>query len=221
MLIKRPQLLTVEKKTLLLPLPYLREISLQTRTKLRKSLKGLLNSCKIQIAFKSQRKLSNVFRFRDRLPSDLVSGVEYKYTCGRCNSTYYGETDRQLKVRSGEHIEISPLTFKKTKPSKENPIHDHLLNRNNIPSFEEFATLTNGNNKFVLETKESLLIKRDRPFWIKTLVLLNYFFLTIVSFLVVSLYNNIVWLCLIVWSRFHEYCNISKNWKFNLKAVPS
>ena len=135
MLIKRPQLLTVEKKTLLLSLPYLREISLQTRTKLRKSLKGLLNSCKIQIAFKSQRKLSNVFRFRDRLPSDLVSGVEYKYTCGRCNSTYYGETDRQLKVRSGEHIEISPLTFKKTKPSKESPIHDHLLNRNNIPSF--------------------------------------------------------------------------------------
>ena len=169
LLIKRPQLLTVEKKNLLLPLPYLGEIFLQTRTKLRKSLKGLLNSCKIQIVFKSQRKLSNVFRFRDRLPSDLVSGVEYKYTCGKCNSTYYGETDRQLKVRSGKHIEISPLTFKKTKPSKESPIHDHLLNHNNIPSFEEFTTLTNGNNKFVLETKENLLIKRDRPILNKNL----------------------------------------------------
>ena len=87
--IKRPQLITVEKKTLFLSLPYLGEISLQTRTKLRKSLKGLLNSCKLQIVFKSQRKLSNVFRFKDRLPSDLVSGVVYKYTCGRCNSTYY------------------------------------------------------------------------------------------------------------------------------------
>ena len=163
MLIKHPQLLPVEKKTLLLSLPYLGEISLRTRTKLRKSLKSLLNSCKIQIVFKSQRKLSNVFRFRDRLPSDLVSGVEFKYTCGRCNSTYYGETDRQLKVRSGEHIETSPLTFKKTKPSKESPIHDHLLNRNNIPSFEQFTTLSNGNDKFVLETKESLLIERDRP----------------------------------------------------------
>ena len=85
--IKRPQLITVEKKALFLSLPYLGEISLQTRTKLRKSLKGLLNSCKLQIVFKSQRKLSNVFRFKDRLPSDLVSGVVYKYTCGRCNST--------------------------------------------------------------------------------------------------------------------------------------
>ena len=45
--IKRPQLITVEKKNLLLPLPYIGEISLKTRTKLRKSLRGLLNSCKL------------------------------------------------------------------------------------------------------------------------------------------------------------------------------
>ena len=53
--------------------------------------------------------------FLDGLPFDLVSGVVYKYVCGTCNSTYYGETDRQLKVRSREHIGISPLTFKKRK----------------------------------------------------------------------------------------------------------
>ena len=98
-----------------------------------------------------------------------MSGVAYKYTCGRCHSTYYGETDRHLKVRSGEHIGISALTFKKTKPSKESSIRDHLLNCNNIPSFEEIAILTNGNNKFDLEIKESLLIKRDRNIWNKNI----------------------------------------------------
>ena len=87
-----------------------------------------------------------------------MSGVVYKCTCGRCNSTYYDETDRHLKVRSGEHIGISPLTFKKIKPSKESAIRDHLLNCNNILSFEEFTILGNRNNKFVLEIKESLLI---------------------------------------------------------------
>ena len=102
--IKRPQLITVEKKTLFLSLSYLGDISLQTRTQLRKSLKGLLNSCKLQIVFKSQRKLLNVFRFKDRLPSDLVSGVVHKYTCGRCNSTYHGERDRHLKVRLSMEI---------------------------------------------------------------------------------------------------------------------
>ena len=56
----------------------------------------------------------------------------------------------------------------------------------------QIEILTNGNNKFDLEIKENLLIKRDRPILKKALVLLNYFFLTIVSFLIVSLYNNIV-----------------------------
>ena len=139
------------------------EITLQTKTKLRKSLKGLLNSCKLQIVFKSQRRLSNVFPFKDRLPSDLVSGELYKHMCGTCNSTFYGETDRHLKVRLREHIEISTLAFKMTKPLKETAIRDYLLNCNKIPSFEEFTILTNGNNKFDLEIKESLLIKRDRP----------------------------------------------------------
>ena len=45
--LKRPQLATVEKKTLFLSLPYLGEVSLRTRMKLRKSFKGLLNSCKL------------------------------------------------------------------------------------------------------------------------------------------------------------------------------
>ena len=53
--IKCPQLATVEKESWFLSLPYLGEISLQTRKKLPKSLKDLLNSCKLQIVFKNQR----------------------------------------------------------------------------------------------------------------------------------------------------------------------
>ena len=52
---------TVEKKTLVLSLPYLGDVSLQTTTKLRKSFKGILNCCKLQIVFKSQRKFFNFF----------------------------------------------------------------------------------------------------------------------------------------------------------------
>ena len=162
--IKCPQLRTVENKTLFLSLPYLDEISIQTRTKLRKSVKGLLNSCKLKIVFKSQRNLSNVFRFKDRLPFDLVSGVVCKCMCGKCNYTYYEYTDRQLKVRNEEHVEISPLTFKKTKASKESSIRYHPLNWNNIPSLEEFIILANEIINWFFKTKESLLNKRDKPF---------------------------------------------------------
>ena len=77
LVINCPQVTTVENKTLILLLPYLEDVFLETRTKLRKSSKGILNCCKLQIVFKSHRKLSNVFWFKDHVPLDLVSGVVY------------------------------------------------------------------------------------------------------------------------------------------------
>ena len=124
-------------------------------------MKNIFNHCILQVIFKNERKLSNMFRFKDCVPYDLVSGVVYEYTCGRCNSSYYGETERHLKVSSSEHIGISPLTFKKTKPSKESSIHDHLLECDNNLSFDEFTILAHGNKKYLLKIKESLLIKRS------------------------------------------------------------
>ena len=79
----------------------------------------------------------------------------YEYRCGRWNSSYYSETERHLKVRSGEHIGITPLTFNKTKPSKESSIRDHLLEHDNNPSFDEFTILARGNKNYLLEIKES------------------------------------------------------------------
>ena len=141
--IKKPQVLTVEKKTLTLVLPFLGNLSLQTKTKLQNILKRVLGCCKIQIVF--------------------ISRVVYKFQCGRCNSSYIGETDRHLKVRSGEHIGISPLTFNKVKPSAESSVRDHLLLCDHSPSFDDFTILTHGKNKFLLEIKESLLIKLIKP----------------------------------------------------------
>ena len=136
-------------------LPFFGNLSLQTKTKLQNVLKRVLGCCKIQIVFKIQRNLSNVFRFKVRLPYELTSRVVYKFQCGRCNSSYIGEADRHLKVSSGEHIGISPLTFNKVKPSAESSVRDHLLFCDHSPSFDDFTILTHGNNKFLLEIKES------------------------------------------------------------------
>ena len=92
-----------------------------------------------------------------------MSKVVYKYTCGRCNFSYYSEMDRHLRVRAGEHIGLSLLTFKKCKFSKESAVRDHLLFCDNDPSFEEFSVLGKASSEFYLEIKESLLIKRDTP----------------------------------------------------------
>ena len=104
--------LTIEKKSLVLVLPFLGSISLQTRTKLKKSLTNILNCCTLQIVFKNKTRFGNNFHFKDQITKDLTSGVVYKYQCGLCNESYYDECMRHLNVRIGEHVGISPLTRK-------------------------------------------------------------------------------------------------------------
>ena len=104
----------MEQKRLLLVLPYLGIISLQTRTKLQQALKGVLNCCKLEIVFKCQTRLSHSFRYKDPIPKDLISGVVYKFQCGLCNESYYGKSIRHLDIRSGEHIAVSPITERRS-----------------------------------------------------------------------------------------------------------
>ena len=111
--------------------------------------------CKLQV--KSQNKLVKAFHFKDRIPKELTSGVVYKFQCGLCNESYYGECVRHLNVRIGEHIGISPLT------KKGSAVSNRLLLCNHSPSFENFSVLTKKNKKFLLELKEILLIMRDKP----------------------------------------------------------
>ena len=115
----------VEKKPLRLALPYLGTISLQIRTKLQKSIKGVINCCKLQVIFKSQNKFYNNFRFKNSVPRILTSGMVYKFQCGLCNESYYGECVRHLAARSGEHIGISPLTNKRVQSRKDSAVCHH------------------------------------------------------------------------------------------------
>ena len=137
-------------------------MSLQTKTKLKKSRKNILNCCKLQIAFKNKTRLGNNFQFKDQIPKDLTSGVVYKSKCWLCNEFYYGECVRHWNVRIGEHIGISPLTQKQVNP-KNSSVADHLLFCNHSTSYYDFNILTRENKKFLLELKKNLLIMTDKP----------------------------------------------------------
>ena len=94
--LKRPPVLIAEKNLNTRSF-FFGELSHQTRTQLQKVLKSC---CKIQIVFKNQGYLSNAFCFKYRLPYNLMSCVVCKFQYGGCNASYYGETDRNLKVKS-------------------------------------------------------------------------------------------------------------------------
>ena len=89
---------TLANTLLFLVLPYLGPLSLQTRTKWRKSLKYAFNFWKIQIVFKSQNKFANAFCFKVCIPKELTFGVVYKSQCRLCNECYYGEYVRYPHV---------------------------------------------------------------------------------------------------------------------------
>ena len=72
----------VEKKPLRLVLLYLGTISTQTRTKLQKYIKGVLNCCKLQVILKIQNNFYNNSCFKDPVPKNLTSGMVYKFQCG-------------------------------------------------------------------------------------------------------------------------------------------
>ena len=92
----------------------------------------------MQVVFKNKTRLGNNFHFKDQIPNDLTCGVVYKFQCGLCNESCYGECVKHLDVRIGEHIVISPLTKKQVKP-KSSSVGDHLLFCDHSASSDDFS----------------------------------------------------------------------------------
>ena len=70
------KLITVPKKTRKSPsLPW--TIIIANQNQVKKMSQSILNCCKLQIVFKNQNKLTNAFRFEDRMPfsPDVVFSV--------------------------------------------------------------------------------------------------------------------------------------------------
>ena len=110
-----PVTLTVEKNEFFIVLRYLGNLSLALKLRLHNSINKNLPFWKIKVIFKSTTRLTNFFRFKDKVPFNLRSNVVYKFSCGRCNVTSYGKTCQHLNVRVGEHSGISPINEKSRK----------------------------------------------------------------------------------------------------------
>ena len=84
----KPVVSTVPKEYLIIALPYLGKLSLQIRTRINRIMKNKLPYCNVQFVFQTKCKISNFFRFKDKIPSVLHSGIVYKFQYGSCNATY-------------------------------------------------------------------------------------------------------------------------------------
>ena len=147
-------------------LPYLGKLSLEIRNRLRRYVSKHIKSCKLNIIFRSQRRLKTLFRFKDSLPLALQSYVLYRFTCRTCNCSYIGKTDRHCHIRWCEHLKLTPTRKRPSKNKQESTaIHVHTTSTDHPASLEDFVIVgrENTRNDFKLKVKESLLIKKFRP----------------------------------------------------------
>ena len=115
------------------------------------------------VIFRSQRRLSTIFRYKDMIPQSMQSYIIYRYKCGTCNSSYVGKSARHCHVRWCEHLKIQPFRGGPSK-SKQKPtaVNEHTNESGHVASFEDFEIIgrEKSRNDYHLKIKESLLIKK-------------------------------------------------------------
>ena len=85
------------------------------------------------------------------MPLCLRSHNVYKFSCGKCNATYYCETCHHCKVRVVKHSGISSLTYKRSKSKKSTADKDHMLMCDQSVSFGHVKALASSKSDFHLK----------------------------------------------------------------------
>ena len=170
MFIQRLQIPSVTKKELRILL-YLGKMSQIVRTRPTKTMNKHMEFCELRVIFQINNRLRNYFRFKDSVRETLQSNLTYKFSCGSCTASYIGKTYRLFKVRVSEHQGVSTRTGKPVKGTLSTSVRDHMLVSDHKVVHEDFKFLGNKSNRYLLELKESLFIKRDRPSLNKNLYL--------------------------------------------------
>ena len=160
---KKPPAPTEPKKEFVIILPFLGTTSLKIKDELQRTFKKILPKCSLKIVFKTSRRLSSCFVFKDKFPKSLLSGVIYKYSCGKCNLTYIGCTKRFWEERLQEHTHISALTGKPLTVVQIFTPMQHARSCETKICRDNFSLVGFEKDPYLVQVKESLLIKSCRP----------------------------------------------------------
>ena len=155
---------TVPKLELMIVLPFLGTTSWKVKNELIRTFRKNVPFSNLKIIFKTGRRLSSFFPFKDKFPKSLLSGVIYKFTCAKCNLSYVGCTKRFWETRLQEHTHISGLTGK--------PLHgmqifapmQHVRAGCHVPvTRDDFEIIGYEKDRYLVQLKESIIISTTRP----------------------------------------------------------
>ena len=102
------QIQTVEKKEVLLILPYLGTLS----DSFKKRLKSIVpyQQVNLKIVFRTTFIIADLFKIKDPIPKRLKSNLVYGIHCTDCDAVYVGKTKRHLSTRFREHRDLKHVS---------------------------------------------------------------------------------------------------------------
>ena len=154
----------VPKKEYIITLPYLGPMSHKVQKQLKKLFRLYIPSGKLIPVFKTQRRISHFFRFKDVVPPEFESHHIYQFNCPSCNAGYIGETRCNQVVRNSQHLGISEFTGKRRTGANLTSVTKHILEQDNCHgSMDNFRIIGKESNYHHRLIKESLFIKYHDP----------------------------------------------------------
>ena len=151
---------TVPQRDYNIILPYLGPMSNRIQKRLKNVFQKFIHVGKINIVFKTQRRISHFLKFKDMIPSDYASHIIYHFKCPCCNAGYIGETRTHHIVRNSQHLGISEFTGKPINSGVPTSVTKHIKSNNCKCSHSDFTIIGRENDYFRRLIKESLFIKQ-------------------------------------------------------------
>lgn len=154
--------ITVPRKELFLSVPYLtKSMNFNIRKDLKSAINHFYPQINLNIIFNNSFTINNFFKFKDRIPSHMISDVIYYYKCPQCGADYCGETTRHFKTRISDHRGVSARTNRPLLDPK-STIYDHSLQHNHPIDSRLFKILAVSNPTDIHIT-ESIFIHSIKP----------------------------------------------------------
>ena len=158
-----PPVLTASKKIFYFCLPFTGIHSLQIRTLNQPTLQRPFPHLDIRFVFRSSRRISSFFPFKDKVPKYLRSSVVYLFKCRCCSASYVGQTTRHLHTKISEHLGISSITGKHSTNPAMSSILSHINASGHPANLDDFQILSSSSDSYELMIHESLLINKYKP----------------------------------------------------------
>ena len=151
--------LFITKKEYVITLPYLGPLSNKIHKRIKNLFQKVIAAGNIRIVYKTSRRISHAFRFKDLIPTDLRSHILYHFKCPNCNNGYIGETRVHFKVRSCQHLALSPFSDKPVGGGVPTAITKHIIEEKCKCTLKDFKIIGNEQDYHKRLIKESLFIK--------------------------------------------------------------